>query len=623
METLELSSEQSPVIRILPIQQDRTLQIRSSRNIPLRIFNYSNFHIEDEMISTGASGQVFKAEIKGTEKFILKRYKDYNYHDNIVDEDIIKEIAILQFLNMYPQTKTCIIHGITFSSRGMIYLVLEPLQKSLSEIIKQKKTNLPADQLRIIFYQLIQAFYYIHGLGIIHNDIKLPNIMINNGDIRIIDFGLSEYLGVGPCKELVNNYISTNVYLAPDIKTQENFGYIPTNRKTYASDMYSIGVTLIHLIIKRYSKLKVIENNIYEVNEKDGSITEDLTPILSDPTVYGILGYDLLLKIMNPDTHLRWCSIDALQHEYLSEFREYVPIDMSIIEGGFEKIYDIQVHYSKEEFILRQMELQYLEIQHQTFLDLSIPMGQIKDNSVATIAMYYILIDWILDIYLTDMKLSIRGLDTLILTIYYINNNWQSILKRQDIQMQGILSNYIPSCIYNFYVPSIDFYHDLTQQSFPKFTGIQNIINQFLKNNKCKMPIYPVSIHIQYIYLKLIFELNNERVNSSEELIKKLFTDICLYVIFWFIQPIPFTKEVSLWEITIFSANMALSNILEISLRRLNSEPLLNFLTLDDNTFVQMLDYFKRSLATIPKSGQLLILKKYFYENPEFRCKYE
>jgi len=54
-----------------------------------------------------------------------------------------------------------------------------------------------------------------------------------------------------------------------------------------------------------------------------------------------------------------------------------------------------------------------------------------------------------------------------------------------------------------------------------------------------------------------------------------------------------------------------------------NKEPLLNFLTLDDNKFVQMLDYFKRSLANVPKSGQLLILKKYFYENPEFRCKFE
>lgn len=155
-----------------------------------------------------------------------------------------------------------------FDPSGKIYLVLERLETSLGELLSEN--TFPPDQLRILFYQLILAFYNIHGLGVIHNDIKLGNLMINNGDIRIIDFGLSEYLGVGPSTDLASGYIANPYYIAPDTKEQELFGYLPNNRKSYASDMYSIGVTLVHAVLKRIVQLKVVGDNIHEVILKEG-----------------------------------------------------------------------------------------------------------------------------------------------------------------------------------------------------------------------------------------------------------------------------------------------------------------------------------------------------------------
>jgi hypothetical protein len=138
------------------------------------------------------------------------------------------------------------------------------------------------------------------------------------------------------------------------------------------------------------------------------------------------------------------------------------------------------------------------------------------------------------------------------------------------------------------------------------------------------MPIYPVSIHIQYIYLKLKFELKDKRINTGEEVLKKLYIDMCLYLIFWFIQTKQFTSPVSLWEITIFSTNMALSNILSISVSTLNRQPLLNFLTLDDDKFINMLQYFKSSLLNPDAlTPNIPVLHKYFYKNETFHCRYE
>jgi serine/threonine protein kinase len=636
MEDLEVSSqplsdEIHQVERILPSDQDRSLKIQSVISPDIRIFEYSDFIITNKLIGDGSYGQVFPATIKSSGKeVVLKRYREYD-PKNIIDEYIIKEIALLQFLNKYPDTKTAFFFGIVFSPRGKIYLVLESLEISLGELLS--KNTFPPYQLRILFYQLILAFYNIHGLGVIHNDIKLGNLMINNGDIRIIDFGLSEYLGVGPSTDLVSGYQTTPYYFAPDTpyyigsdnKKQVLFGYLPNNRKSYASDMYSIGVTLVHAVLKRIVQLKVVDDNIHEVTLKEGIFIQDLTPILKDPSAFGIEGYDLLLKIMNPDTHLRWCSIDALSHSYLTVFRGYVSIDRTVIHGGAQKIYNQQVQYNEEEFRLRQMELKYLEIQHQTFIDLEIPMKQIRDIGETTSRMYYISINWIFETYLLEKHNEFnKGIDSFITTLFFINDNWESITKRADLQKLAILSCYIPDCIYSYNVTEIKHYKSICANCYKEDKLISFVLDQFIKKNNCKMPIYPVSIHIQYIYLKLKFELKDKRINTGEEVLKKLYIDMCLHLIFWFIQTKQFTSPVSLWEITIFSTNMALSNILSISVSALNRQPLLNFLTLDDDKFINMLQYFKSSLlnpdALTPNIPEL---HKYFYKNETFHCRYE
>lgn len=46
----------------------------------------------------------------------------------------------------------------------------------------------------MITIQLIQLIRYLHGLGFVHNDIKLDNILVGHKDpnqIYLIDFGLS------------------------------------------------------------------------------------------------------------------------------------------------------------------------------------------------------------------------------------------------------------------------------------------------------------------------------------------------------------------------------------------------------------------------------------------------
>jgi serine/threonine protein kinase len=477
--------------------------------------------------------------------------------------------------------------------------------------------NIPSEQLKILFFQLIKAFYYIHGIGIIHNDIKLLNLMINNNDIRIIDFGLSEFLGVGPCQDLISDYICTEITKAPDSEDQKKFGYLQKNRKSYASDMFSIGCSMVQLATNSNTKIMVTKNNNICSVDSRGGIIQDLTSLIISEEKFGREGYDLLLQIMNPDTHLRWCTVNALHHSYFMGLSENILIDRTIIQGGnINSIYDRQVQYSFEEYKYNQMEICYLEIQHQTFIDNVIPLKRLLQRGISV---YYVLIDWLLDVYLKTNL--IEGFDTFINNLCIINNFWNDIYTKygssKEIQMLGILPNHISRSIFNYTNKDIEYYCEISGGAFNRSAAFNFLLNDLLINNNFNMPIYPFSIHIQYVYLQLKYVLDESKI-KSEEVIKDIFINICLHIIFWLIQPEPFQHSVSIWEIVIFSTNRTLSLILNIPLYELNINPLLHFLTIEDNKYSEMNIYFQsrfRNTIIINRLSEYKNLASIFYIN--------
>lgn len=66
----------------------------------------------------------------------------------------------------------------------------------ISPKYKRIPKNASPDQIAIWFYQLLYGVNEIHKKGIIHGDIKVGNIMLDENDnIKIIDFGISVKIG--------------------------------------------------------------------------------------------------------------------------------------------------------------------------------------------------------------------------------------------------------------------------------------------------------------------------------------------------------------------------------------------------------------------------------------------
>ena len=82
-------------------------------------------------------------------------------------------------------------------NRTHVHLVMELCHgKNLYHLIKKKKPDqkLPEPDAANIFKQIVSAVAYMHAHDVVHRDLKLENILINeanNNEIKLIDFGFA------------------------------------------------------------------------------------------------------------------------------------------------------------------------------------------------------------------------------------------------------------------------------------------------------------------------------------------------------------------------------------------------------------------------------------------------
>ena len=76
-----------------------------------------------------------------------------------------------------------------------ICMVLDEYDEDLKHFVKNR-CCLPVPLRRYIVYQIMSAVAHIHGLDIIHRDIKTENILIRRSDLAIVmaDFGLAKVM---------------------------------------------------------------------------------------------------------------------------------------------------------------------------------------------------------------------------------------------------------------------------------------------------------------------------------------------------------------------------------------------------------------------------------------------
>ena len=194
-------------------------------------------YIIESTISEGRTFILYKARC-GTKYVILKTTRE---KDAMLCEILRREYEIGKTLS-----HASVVSTIDFDENTPVgpAIVLEyidgiTLREYLSKCQKGRANNVH------ILHDILDGIDFLHHCGILHNDIKPDNIIINKlGYARIIDFGLSSsydsiYSGVIGGSE---------GYSAPEILNGNGHAGAP-------SDIYSLGLIIRELSPKKYKKI--------------------------------------------------------------------------------------------------------------------------------------------------------------------------------------------------------------------------------------------------------------------------------------------------------------------------------------------------------------------------------
>jgi hypothetical protein len=183
-------------------------------------------------VGQGGFGEVYYALSDGGKEVALKLLRG---------NDEVELRGVAQCLNLkHPHLVA--LYDIKKDERGDSWIVMEYIAgESLSALLNRHPKGLPVDLIHRVFGELAKAIGHLHQHGIVHRDLKPGNVFIEDGLVKVGDYGLCKFIS-GSQRSPQTQSVGTVHYMAPEVSTG-NYGK--------QIDIYAAGVILYEMLTGR------------------------------------------------------------------------------------------------------------------------------------------------------------------------------------------------------------------------------------------------------------------------------------------------------------------------------------------------------------------------------------
>ncbi len=196
-----------------------------------------HFFTIQKKLGSGGMSTVYLAENSIGEKVAIKVLHKKYFHDEQIRKRFVQEAKVMTSL---AQENICSVISLE-DNHEFSAIVMEHLDGMDLKSYVDRHGAVPEKKVMNWLKQIAHALDYAHSKGYVHRDIKPSNFFLTKkGQIKLMDFGIAKAQDT-MISTHTDSKMGSVVYTSPEQIQSPKY-------VDYKTDMYSLGVTLHHLV---------------------------------------------------------------------------------------------------------------------------------------------------------------------------------------------------------------------------------------------------------------------------------------------------------------------------------------------------------------------------------------